>query len=89
MNQMMAMGGGAAALRGRFSILTITDGSATRILITTATPHGLSGGENIVISGTGTYDGAATVFSVVSATTFKSASFSYSVPTSGGAWRFA
>ena len=71
---------------GGHDILTGTD-SGGQVLITTAQPHGLAALQDITISGASVagYNGAQTVGSVISATSFLIAEL-YTEDSTGGRW---
>jgi 6-phosphofructokinase len=70
----------------RHTILTITNASS-KTLFTTQGPHGLSGGETIVVTGNSVaaYNTTHTGVAVQSATTFKTG-FGYTSNGTGGRW---
>lgn len=63
-------------------ITSITN-NAGNPLVTTPTPHGLSGSETLLIAGTGVYDGPDSILGINSPTTF-TLSQDYVSDTTGG-----
>jgi hypothetical protein len=78
---------------GRFDILTITNGVGPDdgfMYVTTAAPHGLTGSETVVISGSSVafYNGTHLVVAAISATVFRTDT-GYASDATGGTWALA
>lgn len=73
------------------TILTITETSPASgiALVTTAGNHGLSGGENVTITGNTTYGGTFPAVTVESPTTFSLGNETHIGDSTGGTWSIA